>query len=201
MAADDRIRLDADSAGTGAKGEPPAASEPVHIGEELRDLESGDRSKAVFVVGIVLVGIAVVIGIFAYLLRPQARAAGTLESAYAVALPGDNVLVTIKVRFQNVGGKPLWIRNLKGKLVTTDGKEYLDEAANAVDFERYFQGYPDLREASLQPLKVETMLRPGEQIRGSVILGFPVTLDAFNSRKSLAVIVEPYDQAAVTLVK
>lgn len=213
MAANDRTHFEPpgeptiSEAGPGVQGEapaagaPPVADEPVHIAEELRDLEKGDKTKVFLVVGVVLVGIAIVVGIVAYLMRPQAKAIGALESAYAVALPGDNVLVTIKVHFQNVGGKPLWIRNLKGKLVTADGKDYQDEAASAVDFERYFQGYPDLRDYSLQPLKVETMLRPGEQIRGSVILGFPVTMDNYNSRKSLAVTIEPYDQAAITLTK
>ena len=200
MAANDRMHLEPPEdrpAGAGATGQP----QPVHIAEELRDLEKDDKTKVFVVAGVVLVGLAIVVGIVAYLLRPQAKATGALESAYAVALPGDNVLVTIKVHFQNVGGKPLWIRNLKGRLTTADGKDYQDEAASAVDFERYFQGYPDLRDNSLQPLKVETMLRPGEQIRGSVILGFPVTMDNYNSRKSLAVTIEPYDQASITLSK
>jgi len=185
-----------------AHGQTPGEPrETIHIGQELNELEKSDKKKVFVVAGIVLVAIAIVVGAVAYLMRPQPKAVGALESAYAVALPGDNVLVTIKVRFQNIGGKPLWIRNLKGKLVTADGKEYQDEAASAVDFERYFQGYPDLRDNSIQPLKVETMLRPGEQTRGSVILGFPVTIDTYNSRKSLAVTIEPYDQAAVTLSK
>jgi len=210
MEGNDRTHLEpaaTEPGGPGATGQPsgagaqPGDGEPVHIAEELRDLEKDDKTKVFFVAGIVLVGIAIVVGIVAYLMRPQAKATGALESAYAVALPGDNVLVTIKVHFQNVGGKPLWIRNLKGKLATSDGKEYQDDAASAVDFERYFQGYPDLRDSSLQPLKVETMLRPGEQIRGSVILGFPVTLDTYNSRKALSVTIEPYDQAAITLTK
>lgn len=213
MAANDRRYLEPSGDDAGRKDEAPAAfgspatpnpetdSEPVHIAEELRDLEKDDKTHVVKVFGVVLVAIAIGVGIFAYTLRPKPKATGAIEDAYAVALPGDNVLTTVKVSLQNTGGKPLWIRNLKGKLVTADGKEYQDEAANASDFDRYFQGYPDLRDHSLQALKVETMLRPGEQTRGSVILGFPVTLDTFSGRKALSVTVEPYDQAAITLTK
>ena len=208
MAADNRHYLDAQGRpekpndATSSDATPPtASSEPVHIAEELRDLEKDDKTNVLKVFGVVLVAIVIVVGIVAYLLRPQPKATGTIDEAFAVALPGDNVLATAKVQFQNTGGKPLWIRNIKGKLVTADSKEYQDEAASAVDFDRYFQGYPDLRDHSLQPLKVETMLRPGERTRGSVILGFPVTLDTFNRRKSLSVIIEPYDQAPITLTK
>jgi hypothetical protein len=201
--ADDPRRPEEASPGFGSPDAPnsEARLEPVHIAEELRDLEKDDKTHVIKVFGVVLVAIVIIVGIFAYLLRPKPKATGAVEDAYAVALPGDNVLTTVKVSLQNAGGKALWIRNIKGKLVTADGNEYQDQAASASDFERYFQGYPDLRDHSLQALKVETMLRPGEQTRGSVILGFPVTLDTFNRRKSLSVTVEPYDQAAITLTK
>jgi hypothetical protein len=182
----------------------PAPSDPgqVHIAAELKDLEEkDDKARAFVIVGIVLVVIAILVGLLAYTLRPTPKAVGAIDEAYAVALPGDNVLSTIKVTFRNIGGKPLWIRNLKAQLATADGKQYKDEAANAVDFDRYFLGFPDLRDHSLQPLKVETRLEPGEQTRGSVIVSFPVTLDTFNRRKSLAVIIEPYDQPSVTITK
>jgi hypothetical protein len=180
----------------------PSDTESVHIGEELTDLEDkGDRVQTAKVVGIVLVAILVVLGIVSYFMRPKPKATGTIDSAYAVALQGDNVLATIRVTFQNIGGKPIWIKNIRARLTAADNREFTDEAASAVDFERYFRGYPDLRDRSLQPLKVETKIQPGDQTRGSIIVSFPVTLDAFKNRKSLAVIVEPYDQAPVTITQ
>lgn len=187
---------------TQSEAQTPPETEAVHIGEELDDLEDkGDRVHTAKVVGIVLVAILIIVGILSYIMRPKPKATGTIDSAYAVALQGDNVLATLRVTFQNVGGKPIWIKNLRARLTTQDNREFTDEAANAVDFDRYFRGYPDLRDRSLQPLKVETKVQPGDQTRGSVIVSFPVTLDAFQNRKSLAVIVEPYDQAPVTITK
>ncbi|MFB3814075.1 MAG: hypothetical protein ACE14L_08175 [Terriglobales bacterium] len=191
---------------------PPASTpgEPVHIGEELDELEKESRIQTFLVVGVVLVIIAAIIGIFAYTMRPKPKATGAIDEAYAVALPGDNVLATIRVTFHNVGGKPLYIRDIKGKLVAEDGNEYTDVAANAVDFDRYFRAFPDLRDHSIQPLKVEARLEPGEQTRGSVVVRFPVTLDAFNARKALSVIIQPYagvmspsggDEAPVIITK
>jgi hypothetical protein len=152
------------------------------------------------VVGIVLLVIAVIVGIFAYANRPKPGGAGSIDDAYAVALPGDSVLATIKVTLQNTGGKPLWIRSIKGQLNTDQG-EFKDDAANAVDFERYFQGFPDLRDHSIRPLIVETRIEPGAQERGSIIVSFPVRLDAFEHRKSLSVIIEPYDQRSFTITR
>jgi hypothetical protein len=168
-------------------------NEPVQIGEDLDVLEKESKVHTFVVVGVVLLLIAVVIAVVSFATRPQPAASGTLDSAFSVALQGDNVLTTIKVTFHNVGGKPLWIRDLKAQLTTADGKQYSDVAASPDDFDRYFQYYPDLRDRSIQPLKVETKIDPGEQVRGSIIVSFPVTLDSFNRRKSLSVMVYPYD--------
>lgn len=166
--------------------------------------EEFDKAKwtmpPIGVVVIALAVIAVIVGLISYGMRPKPGATGSIDEAYAVALPGDNVLATVKVTLRNTGGKPLFIRNIKAQ-INTDKGEFKDEAANAVDFDRYFRGYPDLRDHSILPLKVETRLSPGEQIRGSVIVSFPITVDTFNNRKSLSVVIEPYDMAPVAIQK
>jgi hypothetical protein len=173
----------------------PTGSETIHIAEELEDLEKESRSRTIIVVGAVLLVIAVAIAVISFATRPKPKASGTIDGAYAVALPGDNVLTTVRVSFNNIGGKPLWVRDIKAQLTTPDGKQYTDVAASAIDFDRYFRGYPDLRDHSIQPLKVETKVLPGEQVRGSVIVSFPVPLDTFNNRKSLSVLIYPYASA------
>jgi hypothetical protein len=152
------------------------------------------------VVGVVLLVIFVIIGIVSYLMRPLPKATGTIDAVYAVALPENNVMVTMKININNVGGKTLYIRNIKLKLATPQG-EFSDEAASAVDFPRYFQAFPDLREHTMTAIKVEDTIPPGNQLRGSVIGSFPVSLDQFNTRKSISVTIEPYDQAPFTVTK
>jgi hypothetical protein len=182
---------------------PTPPPEPVDAGH-VPMTEEFDRAKWTLppfgVVATVLVALAVVIGLISYGLRPKPGGTGSVDNAFAVALPGDNVLATIEVSLRNTGPKPLWVKDVKAKL-STDKGEFEDSAANAVDFDRYFAGYPDLREHSIEPLKVETRLSPGEQTHGSVIVSFPVTVDQFNARKSLTITVEPYDQAPIIIQK
>jgi hypothetical protein len=172
---------------------PVPSGEAVHIGEDLDDLEKESKVHTFVVVGVVLFIIAIGVAVISFATRPKPAASGTMDDAFAVALQGDNVLTTIRVTFHNIGGKPLWIRDLKAQLTTADGKQYSDVAASPDDFDRYFRYYPDLRDRTIQPLKVETKVDPGEQVRGSMIVSFPVTLDSFNSRKSLSVMIYPYD--------
>lgn len=153
------------------------------------------------VVGAVLLVILIAIGIVSYIMRPKPKATGSMDEVYAVALPDNNVMVTMKVTISNVGGKTLYIRNVKAQLTTDQGQQLNDDAASAVDYPRYFQAFPDLREHTMTPVKVEDRIAPGNQLRGSVMASFPVTIDQFNNRKAIAVIVEPYDQAAVTITK
>ncbi len=195
---------------------PDRNPEPAPTPEQRSPATSGQQSDFVLVpdeidstkwrmppwtpIGIVLLVIFIGMGIAAYVTRPKPKATGTIEDVYAVALPENNVLVTMKVNLKNVGGKSLWIRNLKIKLVTDKG-EFSDVAANAVDFPRYFSGFPDIRQHTIAPIKVEDKIDPGSQERGSIIAGFPVSIDEFNARKSISVIVEPYDQAPITITK
>jgi hypothetical protein len=166
---------------------------PVHIGAELGELEEKEsRFRILMVTGVALAVIAAIVAVISFATRPRPQAKGSIDEVYAVALPGDSLLVTVKVTFNNIGQKPVWIRGIKAQLTGADGQQYSDEAANAVDFPRYFQGYPDLRNHSLPALKVETRLAPGEQVQGSVIVGFPVTPDAFGHRKALSVTIYLY---------
>lgn len=151
-------------------------------------------------IGMVLLVILIALGIASYVLRPKPKATGNIEDVYAVALDANNTMATVKLGIANVGNKALWIKNLKVKVVTPKG-EYTDDAAAAVDFPRYFSGYPDIRQHTITPIKVEDKIDPHSQERGSVIVGFKIPLDEFNSRKSISVIVEPYDQAPITITK
>ena len=176
---------------------PPLRSgEPLHLGAELKDLEATEsKSRVPIVAGVVLVLLAAIVAVVSVVTRAKPQAEGRIQEAFAVALPGDNVLATIKLSFNNTAKNSLWIRDIQIRLVTADGQQYTDSAANAVDFERYFQGFPALRGHSLPPFKVETKVAPGEQLMGSVIAGFPVTTDVFNHRKSLSVLIYPYASA------
>jgi hypothetical protein len=94
----------------------------------------------------------------------------------------------------------LWVKALRAKAVTSSG-EYEDEAANAVDFDRYFQAFPTLKAHVDQPLRVETRVPAGLQTQGSLIVSFPVSVDEFNARKSLTVTIDPYDQKPLVITK
>lgn len=185
----------------GPKLNKPEAYDPAHVPMT----EEFDRAKWTLpplgVVGIALVIIAVVVGIFAWRLQPQPVASGTIDDVFAVSMPDGTVMAAIKVTFSNIGsGRPLYIRSMKAKLVSSSGEKE-DEAASPVDFDRYFQAFPALKAHVDQPLKVETRVPAGLKTEGSIIVTFPVSLDEFNSRKSLSVTIQPYDQKALVISK
>jgi hypothetical protein len=103
-------------------------------------------------------------------------------------------MVAISVTVHNGGQKPFWIRTTQAAMQGADGKEYKDEGLSAVDFDRYYQAFPALKENSYPPLERESKINPGGETRGTMIVSFPITADAFASRKSLTVTIQPYDQ-------
>jgi hypothetical protein len=165
----------------------------INIGDEFG---TGKRNlPPARVVLVVLAVIAVVAAIFAFTQRAKPQGQGSLDFVSVAEIPGQNsVMVAATVTLQNSGKKPLWIHTIGGTLTTTDGKDLRDDAASAVDFERYFQALPALREHATAPLVPELKLLPGDQKKGTVVFSFPVSLDAFNTKKSFKVVIQPYDQ-------
>src|SRR5262249_19255360 len=142
---------------------------------------------------VVIVLVAIIVQLIQ---RPKSTAVGSVDNITAVEIPGQNaVMVAVTVSFQNQGNKPYWVHHVNAELDT--GKDqYKDDAASGADFERYFQAFPALKEHAVQPLQPELRIEPQGKTDGTVIVSFPVTMDAFNSRKSLTVKVWPYDQPA-----
>ncbi len=182
-------------------GPPPKAPSDFQIGEEF-----GTARRTLPPAGIVLlciVAVAVILGVLAYFYRPKPQAAGSIDFITAAEVPGQNsTMVAVTLTLRNNGERSLWIHTLKAQLTDADGKTFEDEAASAVDFDRYFQAFPTLKEQSQPALSPETKLPPGTEQRGTIIVSFPMTKDAFDKRKSVTVTVQPYDrQLPVVLTK
>jgi Domain of unknown function (DUF4352) len=169
------------------------------IGEEY-----GTARKNLPPAGILAICIAVVLIIVAaYSLthRAHALSSGSIDEVVPVAMPGqDMVMVAINVTVQNNSDKPSWIHTIQASL-DTGGKAYNDDAAPAVDAQRYFQAFPDLKQHAIPFLTTETRLNPGSKTSGTIVVSFPVKGDEFAARKSLTVTIAPYDEVPVVIKK
>lgn len=147
-------------------------------------------------------GVLVIAGIASFLQRAKPQAAGSLDYVTAVEIPGQtSVLTALTFSLHNPGQKSLWVHNIAGQLVTPSG-ELTADAVSAVDFGRYYQAFPSLAANAQPALSPEDKLPPGEEIKRTVIISFPVSLESFNQRKSVSVVVQPYDQPLpVTLTR
>jgi|ERR1022692_4318446 hypothetical protein len=141
-----------------------------------------------------MAGVLIIVGIASFLQRAKPQAAGSLDNVTAVEIPGQNsALVALTFTLRNTGEKSLWVHGIQGKVVTSSG-ELSSDAVSAVDFDRYYHAFPALK-ADVQPaLAPEDKLRPSQELKRTVIVSFPVTLDAFNQRRSVSVVIQPYDQ-------
>ena len=181
----------------------PSPPEPItefHIGDEF-----GTAKRNLPPAGIVLIciaAVAVIVGILAFKERPKPQGAGAIDFVAATEVPGQNmILAAITLTLRNTADKALWIHTLKARLTTADDKTFDDDAASAVDLDRYFRAFPALKESSEPPLPPETKLPAGAERRGTIIVSFKVTREAFDQRKSLTVTIQPYDQVLPVVLK
>jgi len=145
-----------------------------------------------------LAAVAIVVGIVAFANRPRPTASGTIAKVIAAKQEG-NVLVAIHVKFDNLTDTPLWIKNISAELEAEDGRKYNDIAAPSVDIDSYFQGFPELAEGKVTPLKEELKIPPTTSQTGMAIFSYPVDKTAFDKRKSLSVRIEFYDRPAMVI--
>ena len=180
-----------------AASKPPALDLGPGVGINVtQDMATPERNlPPAKILLIALAGLAVVLAIYGFLGRAKPQGAGSVDNVAAIEIPNQNaMLVAVTVTVHNSGEKPLWIHSIQGKLKMPDKKEYSDVAASAVDFARYFEAFPSLKQNSLPTLMPETKILPGGQAKGTVIVSFPVKQDEFDKRQSLSVSIQPYDQ-------
>ncbi len=181
-------------------GPPAPAGSDFHFGDEF-----GTAKRNLPPAGIVAICIAVVaiiVGIIAFTERPKPQGAGSIDFATAAEVPGQNmILAAVTVTLRNTTDKPLWIHTIKANLTTADGQSFEDKAASVVDLDRYFTAFPALKESMEPPIAPETKLLPGTSQKGTIIVGFKITKDAFVQRKALTVSIQPYDQVLPVVLK
>ena len=181
---------------------PPPSPPPSPPAEPVTEFNIGDEfgtaKRNLPPAGIVLIciaAVAVIVGIFAFKQRAKPQGAGSIDFVTAVEVPGQNLILSaVTITLHNSGNKPLWIRTLKARLTTADGKTFDDEAASGVDLDRYAQSFPVLKENAQAALLPEIKIMAEGERKGTVVVSFPITKQAFDERKSLTVTIQPYDQ-------
>jgi len=169
----------------------------VPITEEFDSAKRALPPVATLVAALVVV-LVFIIGV-AYIFRARPVAQGQIDRAFAMQQEDKAYsMVLMQVTLHNVADKTLYIKEIKAE-ITTDQGTSVDDAASAVDFDRYLSAFPDLRMYATEPLKVETKIPPGGQVQGSVLVAFPITKDQFYARKNLDVTIIPYDQKPLEL--
>jgi hypothetical protein len=176
----------------------PTAATPVtpsgptiNIGEEF-----GTAKKNLPPVKIVLIAVGavlVVVLIASFLKRAKPQASGTLDNVVAIEIPGQtNTMVALTFTLHNTSDKALYVRSIEAKTTTASGETKADAMA-AMDFDRYFQAFPALKEGAQPPLSPETRMEVGDSVKRTILVAFPMTLNDFNQRKSVSVVVWPYN--------
>ena len=172
---------------------PPASGPTINIAEEY-----GTAKKTLPPARILLITIAavvVVVFIVSFVKRAKPQASGTLDNVAAVQIPGqDSTMVALTFTIRNTSDKALYVRSLQGSVKVPNGDVTPVDALSAVDFDRYFTAFPTLKSGTQPALAPETKIQPGETVARTIIVAFPITLEAFNQHQALAVVIWPYNE-------
>jgi hypothetical protein len=171
----------------------PQSGPTINIGAEFGTAKRNLPPVKIVASAVFLV--LILVGIVAYLQRAKPQAAGSLDNVTSVDIPGQSsTMAALTFTLRNTTEKTLYVKTIQGQLKTATGESTAD-AVSAIDFDRYFQAFPALKSGTQPALTPEAKLQPGETVTRTVIVAFPVPLDAFGHRQSVSVVIQPYDQS------
>lgn len=96
----------------------------------------------------------------------------------------DQVLVFAVLHIRNQSDKPIILKDLLTNATFDDGI-HSSYAATALDFDRIFIAYPNLKKLEATPLLRDTVIAPGQTLAGEVISSFHVSQAQWAARKDL----------------
>ncbi len=176
----------------------PPAGPTINIGEEYGTAKKNLPPAKIVIIAVAAV-LVVVIGV-SFMKRAKPQASGSLDNVVAVEIPGQgSTMVALSFTVYNASDKILYVHSLQASMKAPSGDATAD-AVSAVDFERYYQAFPALKVGAHDPLPPETKIQPGESVLRTIIVAFPKTIDQFNQRQSISVILWPYDQTVPVIL-
>ena len=96
----------------------------------------------------------------------------------------DQVLVFANLHLKNQSDKPIILKDLLTNATFDDGI-HSSYAATALDFDRIFIAYPELKDLHGKPLVRDTVLQPGQSLDGEIISSFHVSKQQWAAHKDL----------------
>jgi hypothetical protein len=179
----------------------PPAGPTINIGEEYGTAKKNLPPAKIVVIAVGAVLVVVLIASFVKRAKPQAG--GSLDSVVAVEIPGQtSTMVALTFTVRNTSSKSFYVRTLGGSLKPATGEDLKVDAVSAVDFNRYFSAFPVLKNGIQPALLPEAEIPTGGSVTRSIVVAFPVSIDSFNQRKSVSVVIWPYNETVpVVLTK
>jgi hypothetical protein len=171
----------------------PSPATPFNIGEEYGTAKKNLPPAAIVVIALVVIATIAIVA--AIMQRPRLSAGGFIGDLSYAEVPGQNtamVMAAINISVQNRGQKPFRMQSIDAVLDTSGG-QFSDDAAPIVDVDRYLTALPTLKQHALTPISREFTINPGAETRGTIVVDFPVTAEAFANRKSLKITIRAYD--------
>lgn len=185
---------------------PKAAAAPTarpHAGH-IPITEELDSAKWTLppIVPLLIAGVFVAILVAVVVLSNRSTPVASLAiTKVAAADQQGNTMVAIQAKLNNQVDKVLWVKSITAEVETPDGKKHSDSAAPSMDAVRYIEAFPPLQEAKADPFKEELKLPSKTSYNGVAIFAFPIAKNDFDSRKSLTLRVQMYDNPTLVAIE
>jgi len=176
--------------------QPDASATPagptINIGEEYGTAKRNLPPAKIVLIAVGAVLLVVLIASFLKRAKPQGS--GSLDNVVAVEIPGQNsTMAALTFTLHNASDKALYVREIQSSIKAASGDAKAN-AVSAVDFDRYFQAFPELKNGAQPALAPETRLEPGQSVTRTIIVAYEKPLNDFNQRQSISVLIWPYNE-------
>src|SRR5262245_12183241 len=186
----------------GNKQPPGAAPAPATNAGHIPITEELDSAKWTLppIVPLLVAGALVAVLVAVIVLSNRTKPSASMAITKVASVDQDgSTMAAVQVKLDNQIDKPLWIKNISAEIEGADGKKYNDNAAPSMDAAKYMQAFPPLQEAKADWLKEELKIPSRTSYNGVAVFSYPVAKKDFDSRKSLTLRIQMYDNPTLVV--
>jgi hypothetical protein len=124
---------------------------------------------------------------------------GGAGQAPGVAQDFDQLFVIAKVKIDNPGKIPIFVRDMSAVVTLPQDVTQTSQAAGRSDFNQIFAAYPETAEHKDAPLLRDTSIAPGTSAEGLLVFNYTLTKEQWNTHTALDVTISFVHQADIIL--
>lgn len=140
-----------------------------------------------------------VVKVSVYSIHSQMRLGAATQGLVGGLDTYDQLIVLADVEVRNQSKSPVQVEDMWGDLTPENGDQQRSLGAGKSVFEKVFVAYPQVPRPADPPILRDSVIQPGQSVRGTMIFHYPQTEQQWDKRQHFDVVMSFQNQANLVM--